>query len=64
MRPSKIQNGHQGGPRWPTGSGKGSNPRLFEPLSLNKFLDPSTPSMRKINDGEKEKKNNGGNSGH
>ena len=27
-----------------------------EPLSLNKFLDPSTPSMRKIDDGEKKKK--------
>ena len=27
----------------------------FEPLSLNKFFDPSTPSMRKIDDGEKEK---------
>ena len=31
----------------------------FEPLSLNKFLDPSTPSMRKGRDGgggEKKKK--------
>ena len=38
-----------------------------EPLSPNKFLNPSTPSMRKIDDGEKKKKkkeNNGGNSGH
>ena len=25
-------------------------------LSLKKFLDPSTPSMRKVDDGEKEKK--------
>ena len=25
-------------------------------LSLNKFLDPSTPSMRKVHDGEKKKK--------
>ena len=25
-------------------------------LSLNKFLDPSTPSMRKVDDGEKKKK--------
>ena len=24
-------------------------------LSLNKFLDPSTPSMRKVDDGEKKK---------
>ena len=28
----------------------------FEPLSLNKFLDPSTPSMRKVGDGEKKRK--------
>ena len=39
-------------------------------LSLNKFLDPSTVSMRKGRDGESEKKkngekeNNGENSGH
>ena len=25
-------------------------------LSLNKFLDPSTPSMRKVDDGEKKEK--------
>ena len=25
-------------------------------LSLNKFLDPSTPSMRKVDDGRKKKK--------
>ena len=42
----------------------------FKKLSLNKFFDPSTPSMRKVDDGKrKEKKkrkkeNNGGNSGH
>ena len=39
----------------------------FEPLLLNKFFDPSTPSMRNIDDGEKKKKkkkNNCGNSGH
>ena len=24
MKPSKIQNGHQGAPKWPTESGKGS----------------------------------------
>ena len=28
----------------------------FKQLSLNKFFDPSTPSMRKIDDGEKKKK--------
>ena len=37
----KIQNGRQGAQKWPTGSGK--------------FLDPSTPSMRKVDDGEKKK---------
>ena len=38
----------------------------FESLSLNKFFDPSTPSMRKGDDGEKKtgKKNNDENSGH
>ena len=25
----------------------------FKQLSLNKFFDPSTPSMRKVDDGEK-----------
>ena len=35
---------------------KGVEPQVigqFEPLSLNKFFDPSTPSMRKGCDGEK-----------
>ena len=27
----------------------------FESLSLNKFFDPSTPSMRKVCDGEEKK---------
>ena len=45
----------------------------FKQLSLNKFFDPSTPSMRKGDDGEKktgekngkkEKENNDENSGH
>ena len=40
----------------------------FEPLLLNKFFDPSTPSIRKGRYGEKRKEkkeeNNGGNSGH
>ena len=52
---------------------KGVQPQVighFEPLSLNKFFDPSTPSMRKGRDGgeksemKKMKENNGGNSGH
>ena len=30
--------------------------RGSEQLSLNKFFDPSTPSIRKIDDGEKKKK--------
>ena len=37
------------------GVGKGVQPYVighFEPLSLNKFFDPSTPSMRKGRDGE------------
>ena len=29
---------------------------LFHQLSLNKFFDPCTPSMRKVDDGEKKKK--------
>ena len=36
---------------------KGVQPQVighFEPLSLNKFFDPSTPSMRKGRDGEKK----------
>ena len=28
----------------------------FEPLSLNKFFDPSTPYMRKVDNGEKQEK--------
>ena len=28
----------------------------FEPLLLNKFLDPSIPSMRKVDNGEKKRK--------
>ena len=44
----------RGAPKWPTGSGK-----VFghsKQLSLNKFFDPSTPSMRKVDDGEKKNK--------
>ena len=41
----------------------------FQPLSINKFFDPNTPSMRKVDNGEKrrrkkkEREKNGGNSG-
>ena len=49
----KIQNGHQGTPKWPTGS---STPKPFKQLSLNKFFDPSTPYRRKGRDGEEKKK--------
>ena len=67
----KIQNGRQGAPKWSTGSGKGALPYVFGrsgQLLLNKFFDPSTPSMRKARDGKKkkwEKKiNNDAHSGH
>ena len=62
----EIQNGCQGAPKWPTGSGKGSNPRLlFRVTFANKFFDPSTPSMRKGRKGEKNgKEKKGENSGH
>ena len=33
-------------------------------LLLNKFFDPSTPSMRKVDDGEEKKENNDVYSGH
>ena len=42
---------------------KGVYPWVFgrsRQLSLNKFLDPSTPSMKKVDDGEKEKKKESG----
>ena len=66
----KIQNGRQGAPKWRTGSGKVSTPKVFghsKQLLLNKFFDPSTPSMRKGrnggNNGKKAEKNDE-NSGH
>ena len=37
----------------------GDYPQIFgcsKQLSQNKFFDPSTPSMRKVEDGEKKKK--------
>ena len=42
-------------PKWPTGSGKVSTPSFWVlPSTLaSKFFDPSTPYMRKINDGRK-----------
>ena len=55
MRTSKIQNGRQGAPKWPTGSGKGPTPGRSRQLSVNKFFDRSIPSMRKVDDGKKEK---------
>ena len=45
----KIQNGRQGVPKWQTGSGK-----VFNNLFL-RFFHSSTPSMRKVGDGEKKK---------
>ena len=42
--------------KWPMGSGNMSTPRFLGQLSLNKFFDPSTPSMRRgRNRGEKIK---------
>ena len=38
---------------------KGVKPQVygcFKQLSLNKIFDPSTPSMRKVDDGEKKRK--------
>ena len=51
------------------GVSKGVYPRfLGSQLSLNKFFDPSTPSMRKANSGGNKQEKNGektvGNSGH
>ena len=44
----KFQNGRYGAPKWPTGSGKVQ-------LLLNKFFYPSTPSRRKVDNGEEKK---------
>ena len=48
-KPHRLQNqnGRQGPQKWPTRSGH------FKQLSINKFFDPSTPSMRKGDDREK-----------
>ena len=45
------------GPKMADGVWKGVYPKVFghsKQLSLNKFFDPSTPSMRKVDDGEKK----------
>ena len=47
------------GPKMAEGVWKGVYPQVLgrsRQLSLNMFLDPSTPSMRKIDDGEKREK--------
>ena len=47
------------GPKMAKGVWKGVYPQVFgrsRQLSLNKFFDPSTPSMRKGRDGERKKK--------
>ena len=47
------------GPKMADRVWKGVYPQVFgrsKQLSLNKFSDPSTPSMRKVGKGEKEKK--------
>ena len=46
----KIQNGPQGAKKWPTGSGKGSNPRSFDaPINFREIFssDPRSCYMRK-----------------
>merc|ERR1712030_238241 len=58
--PHRLQN-----PKWPPGAPKmadgvwkGVHPYVigyFKQLSLNKFFDPSTPSMRKGDDGEEKR---------
>ena len=40
---------------------RGVYPYVFghsKQLSLNKFIDPSTPSLRKVDDGEKKRRKN------
>ena len=54
----KIQNGRQGAPKWRIGL-EICLPLDFgcsKQLSRNKFFDPSTPSMRNVDDGGKKKK--------
>ena len=52
-RLQRLQN-----PKWPPGGPKMAD-GVFgrsKQLLLNKFFDPSTPSMRKVDDGEKKRK--------
>ena len=47
------------GPKMADGVWKGVYPSFFghsKQLSLNKFFDPSTPSMRKVDNGEEKRK--------
>ena len=56
-----------GGPKMVDGVRKSVNPQDFgrsKQLSLNKFFDPSTPSMRKGRNGEKKMEKNDVYSGH
>merc|ERR1719312_1078638 len=72
--PHRLQNPKwpQGGHKMAEGVWKGVYPLVFgrsRHFSLNKFFDPSTPSMRKGRDGEKnekkkKKENTDENSGH
>ena len=58
MIKSTIKIDRQTAPKWPMGSEK-RLPLDFwrsRQLSQNKFIEPSTPSMRKVDDGKKEKK--------
>ena len=53
MRTSKIQNGRQGVPKWPTGSGKGSTPKLLgTPINFLyiSFLIQALQALRAIRD--------------
>ena len=51
----KIQNGRLRASKWLMGSGQFFG--LYHQLLLYKFFDSSTPSMKKVDNGEKEKKN-------
>ena len=51
--------GRQWAAKWPTGPGNACTPRFLGVLShfrKIRFFDQSTPSMRKVDDGEKKKK--------
>ena len=60
MRTLKIKKRPPGGLKMANGVWKVVYPQVFgrsRQLSLNKFFDPSTPSMRKGRDGEKKREN-------